>query len=199
MKIGYARCSTTAQGLYGSSLEEQTEKLKAEGCDKIITEVYSGGTTKRPQFSNLILALNEGDELVVCKLDRFARSVSEGIATIEDLFNRGIKVNILNMGIIEDSTVGRLILDIMLSFAEYERALIKERCMSGREIMRQDPNYHEGRPKSYTSIQAEHVLELVSNGKSYKQISRMLGLSKSTVYRIVKIKKESEHDGGTNK
>ena len=192
MKIGYARCSTTAQGLYGSSLEEQTEKLKAEGCDKIITEVYSGGTTKRPEFSTLISTLNSGDELVVCKLDRFARNVTEGISTIEDLFKRGIKVNILNMGVIEDSTVGRLILDIMLSFAEYERCLIKERCMAGREISRTDPNYHEGRPKSYTSIQAGHVLELVESGKSYNQIAKMTGLSKSTIYRIVKNNKSKD-------
>ena len=113
---------------------------------------------ERPQFQKLISQLREGDTLVVSKLDRFARTTIEGVQTVQELFNKGIKVHILNMGLVEDTNIGRLILTIMLAFAEYERSMIIERCSSGKAIAKQNPNFREGRPKKYTQIQLDHAV-----------------------------------------
>lgn len=96
MIYGYARVSTIAQCKNGNSLEEQNEALTAYGCNEIITETYTGKTTERPQFNELLKRLHSGDTLVVTKLDRFARTVIEGVLTVRTLFERGVKVHILN-------------------------------------------------------------------------------------------------------
>ena len=97
MIYGYARVSTIAQCKNGNSLEEQNEALTAYGCNEIITETYTGKTTERPQFNELLKRLHSGDTLVVTKLDRFARTVIEGVLTVRTLFERGVKVHILNI------------------------------------------------------------------------------------------------------
>ncbi len=183
MIYGYARVSTAMQGRDGNSLEDQVNALKEYGCQEIIEEAYSGKTMARPQFTSLLERLEEGDTLVVSKLDRFARTTIEGVQTIQDLFNKGIKVHILNMGLIEDTNVGHLILTILLAFAEYERNMIIERCASGKEIARQNPNFKEGRPKKYSQLQVQHALELLEEGNTYKQVEALTGISKSTLIR----------------
>jgi DNA invertase Pin-like site-specific DNA recombinase len=127
--------------------------------------------------------LKEGDTLVVCKLDRFARTAIEGVRTVRDLFERGVRVHILNMGLIEKPLTGNLILTVMLAFAEYERGMIVERTQTGKAIARLDPNFREGRPKKYTKCQLQHAIELLDSGKSYKQVEAMTGISKSTLIR----------------
>lgn len=183
MIYGYARVSTTTQGRDGNSLEEQETALKAQGCQIIITETYTGKTMARPKFQALLAQLHPNDTLVVCKLDRFARTTIEGVQTVKELFNRGIKVHILNMGMIEDTLTGNLILTIMLAFAEYERGMIVERTQMGKEIAKQNPNFHEGRPKKYTREQLQMAIELLNSGKSYKQVQMLTGISKSTLTR----------------
>lgn len=183
MIYGYARVSTLTQGREGNSLEDQVNALKEYGCQEIITEAYSGKTMDRPQFQKLINQLREGDTLVVSKLDRFARTTIEGVQTVQDLFNKGIKVHILNMGLVEDTNIGRLILTIMLAFAEYERSMIIERCSSGKAIAKQNPNFREGRPKKYTQIQLDHAVSLLRQGHSYKEVVAITGISKSTLIR----------------
>lgn len=174
MIYGYARVSTLAQCKNGNSLEEQTEALTAYGCDKIITETFTGKTTERPQFNELLQLLLPGDTLVVTKLDRFARTVIEGVLTVRTLFERGVKVHILNIGLIENTLTGNLILTVFLAFAEFERGMIIERTQAG---------YHEGRPKKYTPAQINHALELLNSGNSYRQVEAMTGISKSTLIR----------------
>lgn len=147
MIYGYARVSTTTQGRDGNSLEEQEAALKNYGCQKIITEAFTGKTMERPKFQALLNELKENDTLVVCKLDRFARTTVDGVQTVQDLFNRGVKVHILNMGLIENTLTGNLILTVMLAFAEYERGMIVERTQTGKAIAKQNPNFREGRPK----------------------------------------------------
>ena len=186
MVYGYARVSTTTQSRDGNSLEEQEIALKRYGCDKIITEAFTGKTMDRPNFSSLLDELQKDDVLVVCKLDRFARSAVEGVQTIKDLFARGIKVNILNMGMIEDTLTGNLILTVLLAFAEYERGMIVERTQSGKALARQNPNYREGRPKKFKPEQLNHALELLSFGKTYKEVENLTGISKSTLIRAKK-------------
>ena len=189
MICGYARVSTAMQGRDGNSLEDQVNALQKYGCQEIVTEAYSGKTMERPKFSALLDALESGDTLVVCKLDRFARTAIEGVQTIQELFDRGIKVHILNMGLIEDTNIGRLILTVLLAFSEYERSMIVERCASGKAIAKQDPNFREGRPKKYSHTQLNHALDLLEEGKTYKQVEALCGISKSTLIRARKGRK----------
>ena len=183
MVYGYARVSTTTQGRDGNSLESQMTTLQQYGCETIVEEAYTGKTMDRPRFNELLKRLTAGDTLVVCKLDRFARSAIEGVQTIKELFARGIKVNILNMGMIEDTLTGNLILTVLLAFAEYERGMIVERCQSGKEIARRNPSFREGRPPKYSQTQINHALDLLASGNSYKEVEALTGISKSTLIR----------------
>ena len=183
MIFGYARVSTATQGRDGNSLEDQVAALEKYGCQKIVKEAFTGKTMDRPTFLSLLEDLQEGDTLVVCKLDRFARTAIEGVQTVRELFERGVRVHILNMGLIENTLTGNLILTVMLAFAEYERGMIVERTQTGKAVARQDPNFKDGRPKKYTKCQLQHAMELLDSGKSYKQVEAMTGISKSTLIR----------------
>ena len=183
MIYGYARVSTATQGRDGNSLEEQSAALVSYGCQEIITESFTGKTMDRPKFQELLNRLQANDTLVVCKLDRFARTAIEGVQTVKELFERGIKVHILNMGLIENTLTGNLILTVMLAFAEYERGMIVERTQMGKAAARQNPNFKDGRPKKYSSAQIALALELLNNGKTYREVENMTGISKSTLLR----------------
>lgn len=183
MIYGYARVSTATQGKDGNSLEDQVAALNKYGCTEIVTEAFTGKTMDRPKFNSLLETLQEGDTLVVCKLDRFARTAIEGVKTVRELFERGIRVHILNMGLIENTLTGNLILTVMLAFAEYERGMIVERTQTGKQIAKQNPDFKDGRPKKYSSEQIEHALYLLDMGKSYKQVKELTGISKSTIIR----------------
>lgn len=180
MKYGYARVSTLHQ-----ELEAQLQALKKEGCDKIYSDKFTGTKTDRPEFSKLLQQLQEGDTLVVTKLDRFARTTADGINTIKNLFERGIKVHVLNMGLVEDTPTGRLILNVMLAFAEFERDMIVERTQEGKAIAKQKLDFREGRPNKYSKKQLDHALKLLETN-SYKQVEDMTGISKSTLIRAKK-------------
>ena len=183
MIFGYARVSTATQGRDGNSLEDQVAALEKYGCQEIIEEAFSGKTMERPKFQRLLDRLQEGDTLVVCKLDRFARTAIEGVQTVRELFERGVRVHILNMGLIENTLTGNLILTVMLAFAEYERGMIVERTQTGKAVARQDPNFRDGRPKKYTPQQIQLALDLLEQGRTYRQITEMTGISKSTLIR----------------
>lgn len=187
MIYGYARVSTAAQGRDGNSLEEQVAALQKYGCYQIIEEAFTGKTMERPKFQKLLEELKEGDTLVVCKLDRFARTAIEGVQTVRELFERGIRVHILNMGLIENTLTGNLILTVMLAFAEYERGMIVERTQTGKMAARQNPNFKDGRPKKFTQEQLQLGLMLLEKGKTYKQIRELTGISKSTLIRTKNI------------
>ena len=138
---------------------------------------------ERPRFSALFQKLKSGDTLVVTKLDRFARTAIDGVSTVRELFERGVRVHILNMGLVENTLTGNLILTVMLAFAEYERGIIVERTQAGKAVARQDPNFREGRPKKYLPTQLHHAIQLLESGKTYRQVEAMNGISKSTLIR----------------
>ena len=183
MIYGYARVSTAAQSRDGNSLEDQVAALLSYGCQTIIEEAFSGKTMERPKFQRLLDTLKSGDTLVVCKLDRFARTAIEGVQTVRELFDRGVWVHILNMGLIENTLTGNLILTVMLAFAEYERGMIVERTQTGKAVARQDPNFKDGRPKKFTKAQIDLGLSLLAQGYAYRQVTAMTGISKSTLIR----------------
>jgi len=183
MIYGYARVSTTTQGRDGNSLEDQVAALQRYGCQEIVEEAFTGKTMERPKFQSLLERLREGDTLVVAKLDRFARTAVDGVQTVRELFERGVRVHILNMGLIENTLTGNLILTVMLAFAEYERGMIVERTQTGKAVARQDPNFRDGRPKKYKAAQIAHALVLLKEGKTYRQVEELTGISKSTLVR----------------
>lgn len=185
MNYGYARVSTIKQG-NGNSLEEQLSQLFEAGCDEVIEETYSGRTNDRPQLNLLLEKLKEGDTFTVTKLDRFARSLIDGIKLIQELLDRSVKINILNIGIMDNTPSSKLIRNIFLSFAEFERDMILERTREGKEIARTKQGYKEGRPKKFTKEQIDLALSMLSvNGgdKSYKDVERLMGVSVSTLKR----------------
>jgi len=185
-KYGYCRVSTRGQEQNGNSLEAQEKLLLENGADKIISDTFTGTKSDRPNLNVLLNEIKQGDTLIVTKLDRIARSVTQGNELINELLENGIIVNVLNIGIIDNSTMGKLLRNILFSFAEFERDMIIERTQSGKEIARQNPNYREGRKKTYTKEQISHALELLNN-MSYRQVTDKTGISKSTLIRAKRI------------
>ena len=182
MKRGYIRVSTKKQE-QGTSLDDQRAVLEAEGCQVIYEDVYSGASMARPEFDRLCAEVQAGDTVVVCKLERIARTETEAYERVVGWVRSGVKIHVLNMGLIEDTEVGRLILHIMLAFAEFERDMIIRRCQDGRSYKRAtDPNYREGRKPLYSKDQRDQAIDLLKN-HSYSDVERMTGISKSTLTR----------------
>ena len=190
MFIGYCRVSTKGQ-LDGNSIEEQTLSIRERyPTAEIVVESYSGAK-ERPIFNALLDRLAFGDTLIVTKLDRFCRTTKEGLQYIDLLLNKGVKIHILNMGLIESSPMGRLIVTNLLAFAEFERAMIIERTQSGKAIAKQRDNFREGRKPIYTPEQIEHALKLLEDN-SYSEVVKMTGISKSTIIRAKRYKVSQE-------
>lgn len=186
MIYGYARVSTSGQARNGNSLEDQKKILVKDGCQEIIEEQYTGTTTERPQFTALLKKLKTGDTLVVTKLDRLARTAREGSQLVHDLSYKGIRVYIDNIGIIENTAMGRAILNIFLAFAEFERDMIVERTQAGKTIAKTRAGFREGRPP-IDPVRKELAVKLVlENHLSYKEAARQTNLSVSTITRAVR-------------
>lgn len=187
MRYGYARVSTKGQERDGNSLESQVEALKNAGCDKVVKEAYTGTKMDRPKFSWVMKRLKAGDTLVVCKLDRFARTAKEGLGVVEELMARGVSVHILNMGLIEDTPMGRVILTVMLAFAQFERDSIVERTQSGKETARQRDDFKEGRPPREVPERFMEFVEKQRAGEiSVRNACAEMSISTSQWYKWIK-------------
>ena len=192
MVYGYARVSTKGQAKDGNSLESQIEILKSNGAVKIYSDSFTGSKTDRPEFNKLLDNLRPGDTLIVTKLDRFARSIMQGSELVTNLIENGVRVNILNIGVMDNTAASKLIRNIFFSFAEFERDMIVERTQEGKSIARTKEGFKEGRPKKYTEKQLDNALSMLSiNGGSYSysEIVELLGISKSTLIRENKRRK----------
>ena len=188
MIYGYARVSAKTQ-LKGNSLDEQRVELKRNGCEVIVEEQFTGKTTSRPKFEKLTKhQLKFGDTLIVTKLDRFARNVTEGISTIRYLFDKGVKVHVLNVGLLENTAMGNFFITTLLAVAELERCMILERTAAGKEIARLREGYKEGRPP----IPKERIalaMELLES-HTYNDVAHMTGISVVTLARYRRKEKE---------
>lgn len=183
MVYGYARVSTVKQMKNGNSLEEQEKALRDAGAEKIITEAYTGTKVERPNFTALMEELKPGDKLIVTKLDRFARTAIEGGAMVKALHERGVTIHILNMGIADNTPMGKLMVTMLLAFAEFERDMIVERTQGGKAAARSNGIRVDGRPKKFSRAQVEHAMQLLDSGNSYTTVEEMTGISKSTLVR----------------
>ena len=191
MIYGYARVSTDKQNLYGNSMVDQVTVLEQNGAMEIYKDKYTGTKMHRPEFDKLMGMLQDGDTLIVTKLDRLGRSAEGIISLIKALLARNITVKVLNMGTIENNPVGRLIVTFLAGFAEFERDLIVERTMAGRAYKRAtDPNYREGRKvKQYDELLFSELQVRVINGElTAKEAAVALGIGRSKWFEIVKEK-----------
>lgn len=182
MVYGYCRVSTQGQAKDGNSLEAQETLLKENGAEEIYSDAFTGTKAHRPELDKLLDKFQPGDKLVITKLDRIARSAAQGTELIQTLLNNGITVHVLNMGLMNNTPTGRLIRNIMLAFAEFERDMIIERTQEGKAIAKKQPGFREGRPRLYSKKQIQHALGLLQD-HSYKQVTELTGISKSTLIR----------------
>ena len=188
MTYGYARVSTKGQERNGNSLEDQIRVLRDAGCTEVYHDSYTGTKMDRPSFSTLMSKIQPGDTLVVTKLDRFARSASDGAKMVQDLVGRGIHVNVLNMGMADNSSMGKLMVTILLAFAEFERDSIVERTSAGKAVAKaNNPEWSEGRKD--IAIDEDTMLEFrakVKKGEmTVAECCRQLGISRGTWYNRV--------------
>lgn len=189
---GYARVSTTSQ-----DLKVQKQVLIDAGIktNNIYSDKWSGTTTDRPQFNKLMNELKDGDTLTITKLDRLARNTKEALSVIEDLLERNINITVLNLGRIENTTIGRLIYTILLGVAEMERNMIIERTQEGKFYAKKNnPNFKEGRPKRELSDRYLRAIEIMQTN-SIAETSLITGISTATLSRIRKQYKDEVSSG----
>lgn len=186
MIYGYIRVSSKCQ-IDNNSLEQQASEITSKYDNaRIYKEQFTGTKLDRPILNEVLEQLKQGDTLVVTKLDRLARNTKEGIEIIESLFARGVSVHVLNVGLLENTTMGKFFLTTLLAVAEMERNMIIERTQNGKAIAKTKEGFKEGRPKKHTPKQLDHALSLLSiNGgtMSYKQVEELTNISKSTLIR----------------
>lgn len=185
MTYGYTRVSTLKQKKDGNSLEEQKKELIKAGVPEqnIYAEAYTGTKSNRPEFTKLIDSLKDGDTLIVTKIDRFARSVLDGVSIIKDLVDRGVTVKVLNMGItVDNKPVNKAMVTMLLMFAELERDLIVERTQAGKEIAREHGVRVDGAPIKYGREKLDLAMELLEKF-TYKEVEKKTGISVSTLQR----------------
>lgn len=187
-RYGYARVSTVGQSVHGNSLEDQRERLVSAGADEVYTDVYTGTKLDRPEWEKLMAVMSEGDTLIVTKLDRISRSASQGIQLVDELLAKGICINILNMGVLDDTPTGKLIRNVMFSFAEFERDMIVARTSEGKAIAKMKDGYREGRPtvKVDPKIFAKNKKDVESGKITVRQACIELGIGRTSWYKLCK-------------
>jgi DNA invertase Pin-like site-specific DNA recombinase len=186
MIYGYARVSSRSQ-IDNYSLEQQEQEILQKYPDaEIYREQFTGTTVHRPIFQALVDKLQAGDVLAVTKLDRFARTTSEGIELVKQLFERGVAIHVFNIGLLENTTMGNFYLQIMLAVSELERNNIIERTQNGKMVARQNPDYKEGRKKIEVP-KFHEFFEKTKNGEmTVVECCRELGITRAKWYRLCK-------------
>jgi DNA invertase Pin-like site-specific DNA recombinase len=183
MIYGYARTSAYNQR-DNNSEAVQRDELTAAGAQVVVYENFTGTRTDRPEFSKLLAKLKKGDTLIVTKLDRFARA-TEAAGIVKELLNRGVNVHVLNLGLINNTPGGRLMFNVLLAFAEYERDMIVERTQSGIAKKRElEPGWKEGRPKKEVPEFLKFFEKQKDGEISVVEACRQLGISRTQWYRL---------------
>ena len=179
--FGYIRVSQ-AEGQSG--LATQRRILTDHGLrdDRIFTDVASGKNMRRPSWTDLREMLNPGDTVVVPRIDRLARNLTEGLKTIQELHDQGINIRSLAEGLDtgDDSPTSRLMLHMLLSLAEWERDTIRDRIKAGVDRAAADGRTG-GRPPALSSEKVEAVKSFLENGGSVSAAARTFGVSRPTV------------------
>lgn len=180
MKVGYARVSCISQ-----NLDVQEAKLRAYGCEKIFSDKHTGNTANRPELAKCREFLREGDEFVITKLDRLARSTYHLTQIAKELEEQNIELAVLDQDINTSTPIGRLLFNVLASIAEFESELRKERQMDG--IARaKELGVSFGRPVKMTSQQIATMRKEREQGVKIKDLMAKYDISKASVYRLLK-------------
>lgn len=178
-RIGYARVSTDDQ-----NLDLQRDALLKSGCSLIYEEAVSGKNTERPELQQCLKAIRAGDTLVVWRLDRLGRSLTDLIQIISELEKRNIAFESLTEKIDTASATGRLVFHLFAALSEFERNLIRERTQSGL-IAARARGRKGGRPKKLSQQHEREIQRLMDDpGIPVKQIAERYGVSRATIYKV---------------
>jgi DNA invertase Pin-like site-specific DNA recombinase len=179
-RIGYVRVSTVAQ-----TLEQQEAALNAAGVEKTFSDTMSGARDDRPGLAALMEYVREGDTVVVWKLDRLGRNTLHILETVKSLADRGVSLVSVTDGIDSSTAAGRMMIGVLGSLAEYERALTIERTTLKRASSRANGTRF-GRPKKVDD--SEHIStarRMKDDGHTGKDVAKYLGVSRATLYRYL--------------
>ena len=180
MRIGYARVSTQEQ-----DNTAQITALKAAGCELVFEEKMSGGRWDRPELHRLLGQLRKSDVVVVWKLDRLSRSLKDVLLVMEKIEKAGADFQSLTEAIDTSTPAGRMMMQIVGSFAEFERAMLKERTKSGLDSARKEGRIG-GRRAKLTVQQQKEVISLVTSGqKTGADAARLFRVHPPTVVRLL--------------
>jgi DNA invertase Pin-like site-specific DNA recombinase len=180
MQIGYARVSTDDQ-----DTAAQVAALKSVGCERIYREKASGGRWDRPELHRLLDQLRRGDVLVVWKLDRLSRSLRDVLVIMEELAEAKAGFRSLTEAIDTTTPAGRMMMQMVGAFAEFERAMLKERTKAGLDAARQDGRIGGRRPKLSPQQQAEIKKMVSRGGKTAADAARLFKIHPATVSRLL--------------
>lgn len=181
--IGYARVSTE-----GQELTAQLEQLNGAGVDKIFKEKASGVKQDRPQLAAMLDHLREGDTVIVCKLDRIARSTKHLLEIVESLEARKVSFKVLNINLDTSTPTGKLMLSMLASIAQFEREMMLERQREGIRLAK-DAGRYQGRKATARAL-SDKALELLAQGKTKHAVADELKIGVASVYRIAKAAKQ---------
>ena len=179
MIVGYARVSARDQDFAG-----QVADLEAAGCVKIYREKISGAKTDRPELNKHMRRLEEGDTLIVCRLDRLARSTRDLLNLLDQISDRGATFRSLKDAWADTSTMhGRLLVSVLGSLAEFEREMIRERTGEGRKrAMARGVRF--GRPQKLTPHQRREILDRIAAGEIQADLARTYNVGEATISRL---------------
>ncbi len=180
-RVGYGRVSTATQ-----TEEQQQAQLQAAGCDAVHTETISSGKKDRPVLAQVMADLQAGDTLVICKLDRWARSLKELLVMAGQLEERGVALHVLDQQIDTSTPTGRLMFQVLGAVAEFEREIGIQRSRDSVEHRRATGGDLGGRRRSYSEAQIQLGQRLRAEGRSITQIAEVMGLSRGTTHRLLK-------------
>lgn len=179
MKIGYARVSTENQ-----NTQQQQQTLQDAGCEKVFVETASGGRWDRPELHRLLDQLRGGDTLVVWKLDRLSRSLKDLLVILERLEKLGVGFLSLTESIDTTSPAGRMMMQLLGAFAEFERSMIRERTAAGLARSRAEGRIG-GRPSKLSPTQKKEILRSLNTGeKTAAELARLFQVSPSAISRL---------------
>lgn len=183
MEIGYARVSTAR---HGQSLDTQREALMDAGYDAghLYSDTISGTKWTRPGLTQTLDYMRSGNPLIMLRLDRLGRNLQETITTIADLAERHIKVQVLDPALDTSKPADKVVINVMVSLAEWERELLVERTREGVAHARTQGRVAGPKPK-LTDEQARQTRQLVDGGESVSSVARSFGVSRQTVYRAL--------------
>ena len=181
MLIGYDRISKGED--QNNAL--QVDALKAAGCEKLFSETASGGRWDRPHLHKMLEQLRPGDVVVVWKLDRLSRSLKDLLLLMEQIEAAGAGFRSLTEAIDTTTPAGRMMMQMVGTFAEFERAMIRERTKAGLAVAKAQGRKGGRRPKLTVAQRKDIADNILSERNSGAHMARLYGVSEATVSRIV--------------